>query len=331
MPREVTSTSRAYYTIRRLIEAIPIFFAVIIINFLIVNLAPGDPALYMIGQFGVSSPEILQMLRTRYGLDRPLYERLFVHLANVARGDLGFSTYFESPVTSIIMQSLPSTLLLVGSAILFSTIFGIMLGVISAKRPYSLTDTTITVASVIAYSLPLFWLAQILIIAFSLKMGWFPVQGMVSTRVESKDFAYALDVMHHLFLPGVTLGLFRLSLIARLTRGSMLEVLREDYILTAWAKGLRSRQVYYKHALKNAILPIVTLVGYEMGFMFAGATLTETVFGWPGIGRLMFDSLLRRDYPMILGIFAFVTTAVIIANLVTDIIYSYVDPRIRYK
>lgn len=320
------------FVLRRILQVVVVVFVVICLNFTIIALAPGDAVTYFVGQYSEAlDSEYVQMLRARYGLDQPLQIRLLTYITNVLRGDLGYSTYFRAPVMDIILARLPNTLLLMLSAILIELSVGIPLGIICSRKTYSLTDNTITFFSIVGCSLPLFWLGQMLVLVFAFNLGIFPVQGLRSTRLEISGMKLVLDILWHLILPAITLATMNIALMVRLTRANMLEVLREDYITTAWAKGLSQRKVYYKHAFKNALLPIVTVIGYRMGFMFAGATITETIFNWPGIGRLMFDSITRRDFPVIMGQFIFVAIAVAVSNFVVDIAYSYLDPRIRYR
>jgi len=223
----------------------------------------------------------------------------------------------------------PATLLLMGVAILYATIFGALFGVISSRRQYSATDNFFTLVSLIGYSMPVFWLGQILLILFGLQFPILPAQGLESLRESYTGFARALDILHHLVLPAFTLGLGYLAVDVRFTRASMIEVMSQDYIRTARAKGLSERAVFYKHALRNALIPLVTITGLNFGFLLAGAVLTETVFAWPGLGRLMYDSIYSRDYPVLMGMFVVISLMVIVVNLITDIVYSVLDPRIR--
>jgi len=316
------------YLAMRVSQAIPLFFGIIIINFAILHFAPGDPINRLAGEF--ASAEYVNMIRERFGLNKPLYEQLAIYIYNVLRGDLGYSYYYRQPVVNIIASTLPNTLILMGPSVIMASLLGLFLGVISSRKPYSMTDNTVTVFALVGYSLPIFWLGQVLLLVFSLGLGWFPSAGMTSVRVEHTGFAYVMDLMSHLFLPSLVLVLWQLALLARLTRASMLEVFREDFIVTARAKGLSERTVVYRHVLRNALLSVVTVIGVNVQYVFAGAVLTETVFSWPGIGRLFFGAIYARDYPLLMGVFIVVSLAVIVSNLIVDLLYGYLDPRIRF-
>ena len=317
------------YILRRVLQVIPLIFGVIIINFTIIHLAPGDIALMLAGED--ASPEYVETLRTRFGLDKPIHEQLLIYISNVVRGDLGYSFANRSPVVKCILERVPATVLLIFCSMLFSITVGVLLGVNASKRPYSRADNATTIGSLLGYSIPNFWLGMILMLVFSLSLGIFPVQGMFTVGVDMVGLERWIDIARHIVLPALVLGTSQVALYARLTRASMLDVLDQDYIITARAKGCNDRAVIFDHALKNALLPVVTMIGLNLGFVLTGATLTETVFAWPGIGRLMYDSIFRRDYPVLMGIFIIVSISVILASLLTDIIYAYLDPRIRYE
>lgn len=325
---EKRSQSLTQYILRRLFQAVPLILAIVVVNFCLIHMAPGDPIISLVGEFHTSE-EYIQNVRRQYGLDKPLFVQLFIYIVNVLRGDFGYSFSFKQPVLDVILDRVPATLLLMIVTILFSTLAGVVLGVVSSRRQYSKTDNLVTLIALIGYSIPVFWLGQILLIAFSLKLPLFPAQGMQSLRENYTGIAYVIDVLHHLVLPAFALGLSYLAMNTRFTRASMLEVLGQDYVRTARAKGLSERKVIYKHALRNALLPLVTLTGLNFGFLLAGAVLTETVFAWPGLGRLMYDSIYTRDYPVLMGMFIFISAMVIVVNLITDIFYSVLDPRIR--
>jgi len=216
------------------------------------------------------------------------------------------------------------------AAFAFSVIVGGFWGVVSAVKARTQIDYWVTIASLVGYSMPTFWLGLILILVFSLQLGWFPTMGMVTLGRERSGWSGLGDILHHLVLPTITLGTFYLAIYARLIRASMLEVLGQEYITTAWSKGLSARAVHYKHALRNAMLPVVTIAGLQIGFMFTGAVLTETIFAWPGMGGLTYQAVLQRDYALLMGLFLMVSVCVILMNLVTDLVYTLVDPRIRY-
>lgn len=319
----------AVYIARRLAQAVPVVFAVVILNFMIVHLAPGDPVNILVGEYG-STPEFRERVRREYGLDQPLPTQLVVYLRRVLRGDLGHSLYFNQPVIRLILERLPATILLMASQLVFALAGGVSLGVAAARRPYSALDNASTAVALIGYSMPVFWSGLLLILLFSTTLGVLPSGGMISSREQVSGLAVVWDVLRHLILPAFTLGLVNLALYVRLTRASMLEVLSQDYMRTAWAKGLAERRVMRHHALRNALLPVVTITGIDLGRMIGGAVLTETVFAWPGVGTLTFTALQSRDYPVIVGTFMLVSIGVILANLFVDIMYGILDPRIQY-
>lgn len=318
------------YVLRRVLEGVPILLCILILNFLLIHAAPGDPATYLAGQLQATE-EFQEQLRQEFGLDRPLYEQLFVYLGKVLRGDLGYSYRYRQEVTELVLSRLGNTLLLMGSGFVIATIAGILLGAIASQRAYSYGDHLATFLALAGYSMPVFWLGQLLLITLSLWLGWFPAQGMASLRLRATGVDAVLDRLHHLVLPATTYAIYHLTLVFRLTRGKMQEVLKEDYIITARAKGLDERTVVYKHGLRNALLPVVTVLGINFGFMLAGSVLVETVFAWPGMGRLMYEAILSRDYPVLMGVFTVVSIMVIVANVITDVVYSFIDPRVVYK
>ena len=326
MSRELNSLLR--YILRRFLQAIPLILGIIVVNFSLIHLAPGDPIIALVGESQVS-PEFIAGVRKEYGLDQPLPVQLLYYVLGVLRGNFGYSFSFRQSVLGVILERVPATVLLMLVAIIYSTILGVVFGVVSSKKQYSRTDQFFTFLSLIGYSLPVFWLGQILLITLSLKFSLFPAQGMQSLREPLTGVAYWLDLFHHLVLPAFALGLSYLAINTRFTRASMIEVMSEDYIRSARAKGLPEGMVTYKHALRNALLPLVTMTGLNFGFLLTGAVLTETVFAWPGLGRLMYDSIYTRDYPVLMGMFIFISAGVILANLITDILYSVLDPRIR--
>lgn len=316
--------------ISRVLQGLALVLAVVVLNFVLVHAAPGDPVETIAGASGGMSPEMVTQLRTQYGLDKPLYTQLGVYLAKVLSGDLGYSYFFNLPVTSMIFERVPATLLLVLSAVLSAFIIGTALGVLSARKPNGLLSQLITVLSMVGFAAPVFWMGIMLVILFASVIPIMPVSGMRSIDSSSEGgITDMIDVLHHLVLPTLTLGLVYLAQYSRLSRSAMLDVLGSDYIRTARAKGLADHVVLYKHALRNALLPVVTVLGLQFGNVMAGAILVETVFNWPGLGRLAFDSVLRRDYPTILGVLLFSSIVVIVMNLLTDLCYRLIDPRIK--
>jgi len=318
------------YAASRLLQALGLVLAVVVLNFVLVHAAPGDPVETIAGASGGMSPELMAQLRTQYGLDQSLPVQLGVYLGKVARGDLGYSYFFNLPVTAMIAERVPATLLLVLSSVLLAFFVGTALGVLSSRKPNGWLSQFITVLSLVGFAAPVFWLGIMLVILLASVFPILPVAGMRSIDSTGggglKDM---LDVAHHLVLPTLTLSLVYLAQYSRLARSSMLDVLGSDFIRTARAKGLADRVVLYKHALRNALLPVVTVLGLQFGNVLAGAILVETVFNWPGLGRLAFESVLRRDYPTILGVLLFSSVVVVVMNQLTDLCYRFIDPRIK--
>ena len=315
------------FGVRRLVQAIPLLLLIIAINFTLIHSAPGDPVDVLLGQTD-ASPALIAQLREEFGLDKPVSTQLATYYGKVLRLDLGQSFRFREPVLGLIVSRLPATLLLMGSALVVSTLLAIALGVVAALKPYSGLDNVTTFVALAGYSMPVFWLGQLLLIVFSLQLDWFPAQGMESLRAPAEGWGKVLDVAHHLVLPATTYSLYHLALMFRLTRVKMQDVLAQDYIQTARAKGLSETQMIFRHAMRNAMLPVVTVLGLNFGFMLAGSVLTETVFGWPGTGRLLYEAILARDYPVLMGLFMCLSAMVVLVNVVTDIAYAVIDPRV---
>jgi peptide/nickel transport system permease protein len=313
----------------RVLQGLALVLAVVVLNFVLVHAAPGDPVETIAGASGGMNPELMAQLRAQYGLDKPLLVQLGVYLGKVLSGDLGYSYFFNVPVLSMIVGHVPATLLLVVSSVLLAFVVGTTLGVLSSRKPNGLLSQFITVLSLVGFAAPVFWMGIMLVILFASVIPILPVSGMRSIDSSGGGFKDMLDVLHHLVLPTLTLSLVYLAQYSRLSRSSMLDVLGSDFIRTARAKGLADRVVMYKHALRNALLPVVTVLGLQFGNVMAGAILVETVFNWPGLGRLAFDSVLRRDYPTILGVLLFSSIVVIVMNILTDVAYRLIDPRIK--
>lgn len=316
------------FTLQRVGKAILVIIGVIILNFLLIKLAPGDPASILAGEAGSGDPKFLENLRIQFGLDKPVYIQLWLYLSGVLTGDLGFSYRNQVPVLELILDRLPATLLLTGTAFLFSIISGIVLGVTAARHRGSIIDSLITTAALIFYATPLFWIALMSVLLFSINLGWLPPFDMETIGAHYTGWRRALDIAHHLILPSVTLGLFYTAVYTRLTRASMLEVMSLDFVKTARAKGVPQQRIIKRHVLRNAVLPVFTFASMQAGQLVGGAILTETVFAWPGIGRLMFDALMQRDYPVLLGVFLVTAIVVVIVNFIADLLYRFVDPRI---
>jgi peptide/nickel transport system permease protein len=321
--------NRFGFILRRLGKAIVVILGIAIVNFVLIRLAPGDPATVMAGEAGAADEKFVQQLRQEFGLDRPFYEQLAIYVKQVATLDLGYSYRQKRTVASLIFDRLPNTLLLTGTAYFLALGLGILLGALAASRVGRWTDSVITVLALAFYATPIFWTGLMGILLFSITLNWLPAFGNVTVGANLKGFAYALDVAKHLILPALTLALFYVATYARITRASMLEVASLDFVKTARAKGLPPGRITRAHILRNAVLPVITLAGIQAGQLIGGSILIETVFAWPGIGRLAFDALLQRDYSLLLGVFLLTSVMVILFNLVTDLVYSLVDPRIE--
>ena len=315
--------------VQRMLNAIALLLAVVVLNFLLIHAAPGDIVDTIAGEMGGITPELMQKIRVDYGLDKPLYEQLLLYVGKIAQGDLGHSFFYNEAVAELIWEALPQTLLLVMTALLFALVIGVVFGVVAARRPNGTFSYFITVLALIGFAAPVFWTGIMLLIAFASTFPIFPPAGISDALLEPGTIDYAVSVVHHLVLPATSLALIYLAFYSRLARASMLDVLGSDYVRTARAKGLSERVVVYKHALRNALIPIVTIAGLQFGQVFSGAVLVEAVFTWPGLGTLALESILRRDGPMILGILLFSSIVVVIFNLLTDLTYRMIDPRIR--
>jgi len=320
------------FLIRRFGFGLLLILGVVVLNFLLIRLAPGDPAVVIAGEMGGATEEMLESIRQEYGLNKPVLTQLGIYVASVVQGDLGKSFFFNQPVADLIAHRVGPTILLVLSAQILSIVLGVFLGVIAARKPNGIMSGFVSVFATIGYAVPVFWTGIMLIILFASKVPIFPVEGMQSVKLRDAGiFVQTLDVLHHLVLPAFTLAIIYLAQYARLSRASMLDVLGSDYIRTARAKGASEQSVLFKHALRNAALPILTVAGLQFGNLISGALLVETVFNWPGMGRLAFDSILRRDYPTIMGVLLFASAMVVIANILTDLSYRVADPRLRGK
>lgn len=303
------------YAIRRTLLAVPILLGVVLVVLLSMELVPGDPVALMLGEF--ATPEAVAATRAEIGLDRPLAIRYVEYVADVVRGDLGTSIKDRRPVATMIGETLPATAQLAGAAVLLSLLVGVPLGVASAARPGGVVDNLVRVVSLAGLSMPVFWTGLVFIVVFSVNLGWFPVAGRGSLR--------------HLVLPAVTLALPSIAILARMTRASLLEVLQEDYVRTARSKGLTRRAILYKHALRNALIPVVTALGLQLGQMLGGAVLTETVFSWPGLGRLTVFAIFNRDFILVQGVVLVLATVYVTVNLLVDLSYGLFDPRVSYS
>lgn len=331
------------YVIRRILETLPVLIGASIAVFMLVHLIPGGPEVALLGERG--SAENVAALREQLGLDKPLYEQYFIYIGNVLRGDLGRSVAGNIPIMDELKQRFPATVELSLCALTLAVIVGVPLGVISAVRRGSWIDTGTMLGSLIGVSMPIFWLGLLLLFVFGVQLGWLPFIGRLSTNVEietrtgmhlidallSRNWSGFVDAAKHLILPSITLSTIPIAIIARITRSAMLEVLHMDYIRTARAKGLREGTVIVRHALRNALLPVVTIIGLQLGSLLAGAVLTETIFSWPGIGRWLFNSIQGRDYAIVQSVTLVVTFIFVTVNLLVDLSYAWLNPRIRYE
>ncbi len=317
------------FILMRLGKAAIILIAILTLNFFLIHAAPGDPAAVMAGEAGAADAKFIAQLREQFGLDKPLLVQLGIYLKGVVQLDLGYSYRQQMPVADLIFQRLPATLLLTISAFIISLVLGTLAGVLASARVGKWSDTLISAVALLFYATPLFWAALMAVLLFSVYLNWLPGFGYETVGANLAGFARAIDIGKHLILPATTLGLFFMAVYMRMTRASMLEVSQLDFVKTARAKGLKPGIIQRRHIFRNAMLPVVTLAGLQAGQLVGGAVLTETVFAWPGIGRLMFEALAQRDYNLLLGVFFVSAAMVLLFNLVTDILYRFVDPRIR--
>lgn len=325
------TAARLRYILWRLVQAVPIVLAIVILNFLLLQLAEGDAADVLAGEAGSATPEYLAQLRAKFGLDQPVYVQLFYYLANIARLDLGYSFRHAMPVAELILDRLGPTLILMVTTIVLAVGVGVLLGLFAATGLNTWRDNLISVFALVSYATPLFWVGLMLIVVFSINLGWFPTSGMETIAAFHEGWDRVIDIAHHLVLPALTLSLFYLALYTRLMRASMLEQQGMDYVTTARAKGLSERRITFRHVLRNALLPVVTMAGVQVGALIGGSVVVESVFGWPGLGMLAFESLFARDLNLLLGIFLLSAVLVVIVNLAVDILYSILDPRIEVR
>lgn len=318
------------YIIRRVLVLIPTFFLISLLIFTLIHLAPGDPTNAMGGPHPLK-PETRERIRIEYGLDQPIPVQYLIWLNKLLHGDLGFSYLNQAPVVQMISLRIPNTLELALLSEFFSIVIAIVLGVIAAVKHHSIYDASFSVTALAGYSIPDFWLGLMLMLVFSIWLGWFPVSSVATFGTTfATPFHALLDNLWHFFIPVLTLVVVWTAYLFRLVRSAMLEVLMQDYITTARSKGLKERIVIYKHALRNAMLPVVTYVGNSIGFLFSGAAVIESIFSLPGLGELMVKSSEARDYPALMGLGVAIALMVLVANLCTDIGYAVIDPRIRY-
>jgi peptide/nickel transport system permease protein len=333
----------AGYILRRLLSAVPVLVGVSILVFAFIHFIPGDPAVAMLGER--ATPESVARVRTSLGLDKPLWEQYGIYMGKVLRGDLGQSILRRDNISEQLKKRFPATVELALAALFIGTLFAIPAGVFSAVRRNSWFDNSTMLVSLIGVSMPIFWLGLMMQSVLSVALGWFPTGGRLTATLKFQpvtnfigldalmqgNWVVFLDWLRHLIMPAIALSTIPLAIIARMTRSAMLDVLGQDYVRTAWAKGLRQSTVVLKHALRNAMLPIITVAGLQIGRLLAGAILTETIFSWPGIGRWVYEAILARDYPIVQGVTLFIAALVVIVNLLVDISYAFLDPRIRLQ
>lgn len=317
------------YVMRRLLQAVPVVLGVVVLNFLLLQLAPGDAATVLAGEAGGAPFEYIQQLRQRFGLDQPVLVQLALYIKNILALDLGYSFRNQSPVLPLILARLWPTLLLMGTTLLLSVAGGVLLGLLAAIWVRTWKDHVISFAAIIAYAMPLFWIGLMLILVFSIKLDWLPTSGMEDAAAFYEGWERVVDIAKHLVLPSVTLSLFYMALYARMMRATMLEQRGLDYVTTARAKGLTEQQITVRHMVRNALLPVVTVAGVQVGGLLGGSVVVESVFAWPGLGQLAFQSLFARDLNLLLGIFFISSCLVVVVNIVVDIVYLILDPRIR--
>jgi len=318
------------YVSRQLASIVPTILLSIMINFILLHAAPGDPARIMAGMDN-PNPAQIEAIRKQLGLDQPLPVQFWNYIKELAQGNLGQSIAFKQPVFDLIMDRMPATLMLTLTSSVLALIIGTLLGAYAAQKSDSGIDTTLSFSSYTLFAVPSFWLGLIMIVVFSSKLGWFATSGMRNVRADFTGWRDRLDVLEHMVLPVATLALVQIPIYFRITRASVQQQQREDYVTTFRATGIPEKKIFQRYALRNALLPTVTVFGLSLGFVFTGAALVEIVFAWPGIGRLTLDAVFRRDYPLLLGVYLVLAIAISIAVLLTDIVYALLDPRIRLR
>jgi ABC-type dipeptide/oligopeptide/nickel transport system permease component len=316
------------YLFARLAWALPIVATIVVISFLIIRIVPGDPLQALVGDFP-APPDYIAQVRHQFGLDASIPRQLWLYAGNVAHGNLGFSFANRQPVLELVLARARLTLLLMVPALTAAAMLGIVMAVAAAQRAGSAIDAGITALSLFGYSVPIFWLGQLMVMLFAVRLGWLPAAGMISLRTSPSGWAAVGSVLWHMVLPAFSITIYYVAVVARIARASVLAVLSEDFILTALAKGLSHREVVWRHVLPNAIIPVVTVIGYNFAYSLTGAILVETVFAWPGLGNLFIASITNRDYPVLQGILLVSAFMVVLVNLATDLLYGFLDPRIR--
>lgn len=317
------------YITKRVLTGILTVVVVLVLNFTIIHLAPGDPMRILSG-LDNPSPEVVETLRAKYGLDKPFHQQLLSYFGSILRGDLGNSIIYDKPVWSLVSERLGPTLLLTFTSAILAFVTGSLLGTYSATHQGSRSDLALSFITYVLYSMPSFWLGLMLILIFASNLRLLPTSGMVNLRVSATGIMHYLDVALHLILPASTLSLVQIPSYYRITRASVMQVMKEDFVTTFRATGMPENKIFRKYALKNAILPTITVFGLHLAYIITGAALVEIVFAWPGMGRLMLGAIYRRDYPLLMGIYLMMSLSVAVTMVVVDILYAVLDPRIRY-
>jgi peptide/nickel transport system permease protein len=320
---------RLLFVVKRLLHAVPVIFGIVVVNFLLLQLMEGDAVDALAGEAASATPEYMAQLREKFGLDQPVHVQLLAYVRNVVVLDLGYSFRHDMPVLDLIMTRFWPTLLLMVTTLVIALAMGIVLGLLAATGLNGWRDTIISVLALVSYATPLFWVGLMLVLLFSVRLGWLPTSGMETIAAFHTGWDRVLDIARHMVMPVTALSLFYMAAFTRLMRASMLEQANMDYVTTARAKGLTERRIVWGHVLRNALLPVVTMGGVQVANMLGGSIIIESVFGWPGMGLLAFEALFARDLNLLLGIFLFVAVLVVAANLVIDILYTFLDPRIE--
>ncbi len=316
---------------RNLVAAIPTVLAIVVLNFFLLKLAPGDAADVFAAESGAATEELMRQLRARFGLDLPILAQLKAYLGTLMQGSLGFSPRYNMPVMDLILQRLPSTLVLMATALGLAFLIGVASGCVMALWAGRWPDRLLSLAGLLLYSLPGFWIGLMLIVVFSVKLGWLPSGGSETIASGLRGFDLFVDRLRHLILPALTLALFYVAIYARLTRAAVLEVAGLDYVRTARAKGLPAWTIATRHVLRNALIPVTTLAGIHIGGILGGAIVVETVFTWPGLGRLAFEAVQRRDFNVLLGVLLLSSILVIVVNMLVDLLQAWLDPSIELR
>lgn len=317
------------YILSRLLWTVPMILTVLIVSFFLTRIVPGDPVMALVGEYP-APPEYIEEVRRSFGLDEPLRVQLWLYLTNLVQGRLGFSFANRQPVLELVLTGSGNTLLLMIPALIASSILGVVLALLAARREGGISDAVLTSVSVVGYSVPIFWLGQVLIIVFAVQLHWLPAQGMLTLRGLAPGLPTVWNFFLHWILPGFATTLFYTGVVARVARTSVRETLNQDFVMAVRAKGVTDRKVLSRHVLPNALIPVITVIGYNFGYAVTGSIMVEAVFAWPGLGGLFISSITMRDYPVLQAIFLLTALTVVVANSVTDIIYGLVDPRVRH-